>query len=131
MSTRKTPAGRRVLSALLQRLLQALGLQPRTPQSPSAKPKRRPAFAFETLEPRLMMSADLTGSLAGVVVPDHILPADHLNVAVVVQNAGHDASSLTPVVRLYASTSDHVDSQSIVLGESAVKNQAIKAGKSV
>jgi hypothetical protein len=134
MSTQTSAAGRRsVLSALLVRLLQVLGLNIRPPGPsllPSSKARNRRAFAFETLEPRLLLSADLVGDLSGVTIPAHVLPSDHLTIPVVVHNAGADASSLTPVVRLYASTNGHVDADSIVLGESAIKNTAIKAGKS-
>ena len=133
MSTQTSPAARRsVLSTLLVRLLQVLGLTIRRSvplQTLPAKTRSRRAFAFETLEPRLMMSADLTGDLAGVALPAHVLPSDHLSIPVVIHNNGADASSLTPVVRLYASASGHVDADSIILGESAVKNSAIKAGK--
>ena len=40
-------------------------------------------------------------------------------------------ANLTPVVRLYASNTGQVDSDSIVLGESSVKSNQINPGKAV
>ena len=122
---------RSALSALLQRMLQSLGWRPSgPPPSRSRKTRRRQGFSFETLEPRMLLSADLTGDFAGLVIPAHVLPSDHLTIPVVVHNGGADAADLTPVVRLYASSNGHVDSSSVVLGESAIKNAKIKAGQS-
>ena len=126
--------GRPVLSGLLQcmlgRVLQryrAWGL--RRFRRQSTGPQRSP-LTFEALEPRLLLSADLVGDVSGVALPERVLPTDSLSAAVIVRNIGADSAQLTPVVRLYASANGQVDAQSIALGESAVKNSPIKAGKS-
>ncbi|HEX7813202.1 MAG TPA: Ig-like domain-containing protein [Burkholderiales bacterium] len=104
-------------------------LDRRSSSSPP-RPSRR-TVALESLESRLLMSADLIGSVSAAAIPDDVLPGDKFNVSVLVRNVGTGTSDYTPVVRLYASNTGQVDAQSIALGESNLDHPDIRAGKSV
>lgn len=137
MSGKATAAVQRpAMSSLLQRILSTVmdwfrnWLDLRSGSSSAPKPSRR-TVALESLEPRLLMSADLVGSIAAAPIPDDVLPSDKFNVSVIVRNVGAHTAVLTPVVRLYASNTGQVDSQSIALGESSIRNSIIRANQSV
>jgi hypothetical protein len=76
-------------------------------------------FRFETLEPRLLLSADLIPVGVALDTPVSIVSGEHFNLPVEIRNAGSDAV-MKPVVQVFASMDEILDEADIVLGEATI-----------
>ena len=85
---------------------------------------------FESLESRLLLSADISGSMALSVLPDIVLPTDSASAALTVKNSGTTTISQAIKVNVYASLNGTLDSGDILLGTANSTSTNFSPGQS-
>jgi len=96
---------------------------------PRVSSSRTPLFEVESLEPRLLMAADLAGAVQAHTLADPSVPTNPEQVTVRVINQGDIDTNTKSTVRVYASSDNVLDSSDVLLGSTTTPNK-IKAGAS-
>jgi hypothetical protein len=85
---------------------------------------------LESLEPRTLLSADLSVSIVKINTPDILVPGDKISVNVKITNVGTDTATGALTSGVYASLNTTWDASDILLG-SAEKNINIRPLRSI
>ncbi|MEO8037614.1 MAG: Ig-like domain-containing protein, partial [Betaproteobacteria bacterium] len=80
---------------------------------------RKPRVVFESLEPRLLLSADLVGEVSVPALGHPVVPGDAIVIPVVLRNLGTDPVAAPVSVKLFASLDGTLDAGDILLGTAA------------
>ena len=75
----------------------------------------RRSLSIEPLEPRVLLSADLTGTIDVRNAPEPLVPGDKLSASIIVTNHGDQPAVGKIAVNLYASASGALDDEAILL----------------
>lgn len=81
------------------------------------------SFSLESLEPRVLLSADLTGAVTTHTLTDPSVPTNGESVIVRVTNQGSTATNTPPQVAVYASIDGTLDASDVLLGTANAPNK--------
>ena len=88
----------------------------------------RRALQFQPIEPRLLLSADLVGSVQWDAPDAPLIPGDDADITVLVENRGSSATSRSARVDVYASADGTLDASDVLLGSEQTRTRIAAGG---
>ncbi|SEF48157.1 Ig-like domain (group 3) [Nitrosospira multiformis ATCC 25196] len=115
-------------SQLLDSLLRRTGVQDSTPEDSHHIPQHK-RLVIEALEPRLLLSADLIGSIDSSSLDRDFLPTEPASISVLITNQG-DAPATPVTVKLFASSDSQLDAGDTLIGTATSSSPELLPGTS-